>query len=213
MAAVSEWVVREYFERQGYLVQQPHKHRAPGREKSAEEDIDLVIVHPRVREHAVPARGLWTGADLKTVARAVVGIRGWHTDRFYAQTFERAPELLRFVEPPALRFAGRLLGTSAMAKILCLPRLPASADLRERTLALLRERGIDGVIEFGTLLAELVNAVDVNRNYEKSDLLQVIRLLKLYGFLRGPQLDFFTAPRSRREAGRSARRRRARPET
>lgn len=35
--------------------------------------------------------------------------------------------------------------------------------------------------------------------YEKSDLLQVIRLLKNYGLVRDDQLDFFVAGRRRRK--------------
>ena len=75
MAAVKEWVVREYFEMQGYLVTQPRKHRAPGRQKTAEEEVDLVVLHPRVSEHKLPESEVWTTRDLKTVARAVVGVR------------------------------------------------------------------------------------------------------------------------------------------
>ena len=48
MAAVSEWIVREYFEWLGYLVSQPRKHVVPGRQKTAEEEVDLVVLNARV---------------------------------------------------------------------------------------------------------------------------------------------------------------------
>ena len=41
------------------------------------------------------------------------------------------------------------------------------------------------------MLLELVGRVDTKKNYDKSDLLQVIRLLKNYGLLRDPQLNLF----------------------
>ena len=82
-----------------------------------------------------------------------------------------------------------------MAKILCIPRLPASEELRMKTLGALKKHGVDGVISFETMIGELIRQVETHRNYEKSDLLQVIRLLKNYDFLKDPQLELF--PRRR----------------
>ncbi len=62
---------------------------------------------------------------------------------------------------------------------------------------MLKERGIDGVITFGTMLMELARSVDVNRNYGKSDLLQIMRLLKNYDLIRDEQLDLFIDRRNR----------------
>ena len=191
MSAVNEWVVREYFEMQGYLVAQPQKYIVAGRHKSAEEEIGLIAFNPHVKEHAVPDRMVWTGEDLKTVARAVVGVRGWHTERFYVSTVEQMPEILRFADREARDFAEQCLGTDSMARILCLPKLPASGDLKSKTIRLLKDRGIDGVISFGTMLRELVKHTEKNRNYEKSDLLQVIRILKSYDLLKENQLELF----------------------
>ncbi|MCE9615363.1 MAG: hypothetical protein K8T26_13915 [Lentisphaerae bacterium] len=191
MSAVTEMLVREYFEMQGYLISQPRKYNVPGRPKTADEEVDLVVVNPTIHTHVLPASFVLTTADLRTVARAVVGVRGWHTDRFYTSTFEKTPEILRFVQPASVKFAAEILGATDMAKILCLPKLPASGELKDRTIKFLKERGVDGVISFRTILAELVSGVDVNKNYEKSDLLQVIRLLKNYELVRDDQLELF----------------------
>ena len=198
MSAVSEWIVREYFEASGYLVGQPRKHTVPGRQKTAEEEVDLVVFNPRVAEHKAPERMVWTTPDLANVARAIVGVRGWHTERFYSSTFEQQPDILKFVEPESLRFAQRLLGPGPTAKILCLPRLPASGQLKTATMEFLRAKGIDGVISFETMLVELIGHVDANKNYEKSDLLQIMRILKNYGMFKEPQLDFFAGRRGRK---------------
>ncbi len=77
-----------------------------------------------------------------------------------------------------------------MAKILCLPRLPVSGELREKTIGMLKEKGVDGIISFRTMLWELVSRVDINKNYDKSDLLQVVRLLKNYDLLKDDQMEF-----------------------
>jgi hypothetical protein len=197
MAAVSEWIVREYFEGLGYLVNQPRKHVVPGRHKMAQEEIDLVVHNPRIREQKLPGHLVWTREDLAGISRAIVAVRGWHTERFYPSTFEQAPEILRFVEEDAVTFAREMLGGGPPAKILCLPRLPASGDLKEQAITVLQEKGIDGVLSFETMLVELIARVDVNRNYEKSDLLQTIRILKNYGLLKDSQLDLFEKPPKR----------------
>jgi hypothetical protein len=62
---------------------------------------------------------------------------------------------------------------------------------------LLRARGIDAVMPFRTVLADLITATEVNRNYQKSDLLQIIRILKNYDFLREPQLELFKPGRKK----------------
>ncbi len=191
MSAVNEWIVREYFESLGFLVGQPRKYSVPGRSKTADEEIDLVAYHPAHAVHEMPRHITWETADLARVQRVLIGVRGWHTERFYVSTFEQAPDILRFCGAETSAYASRLLGGSEFAKVLCLPRLPASGALREKTVALLRTHGIQGVLSFRMMLAELIDRVDVNRNYEKSDLLQVIRLLKNYDFVKHKQMDFF----------------------
>jgi hypothetical protein len=191
MAGVNEWIAREYFETLGYLVCQPRKYTVPGRQKKASEEIDLVVHNAAIGEQQIPGHIVWSSADLKNVSRAIVGVRGWHTERFYASTFEQTPEILRFVEPDSIAFASKILGSDSMAKILCLPRLPASGELEDKIIDVLKEKGIDGVITFRTMLSELIAGVETHRNYEKSDLLQVIRLLKNYDFLKDSQLELF----------------------
>jgi hypothetical protein len=198
MSAVTEWVVKEYFEQIGYLVSQPRKYTVPARTKRPDEEVDLVICNPKVKEHVVPQTFIWEKHDLKHVAGAVIGVRGWHTDRFYPSTFERTPEILKFVEKESVLYASRLLGGSEMAKILCLPRLPASGALKNKTIQVLKGKGVDGVISFHTMLAELIKSVDTKKNYEKSDLLQIIRLLKNYDLLKGSQLELFGSARNKK---------------
>lgn len=199
MSAVNEWVVKEYFEASGFLVQQPRKYDIPGRKKSPGEEVDLIVLNPLVTEHRVPDHIVWNTEDLAHISRAVVGVRGWHTERFYVSTFEQTPEILKFTESESLDFALRQLGPGPLAKILCIPRLPASGELKDDTIAVLKGKGIDGIISFATMLRDLITHVEVNHNYVKSDLLQVIRLLKSYDLIKDVQMDFF-AKRDRRPA-------------
>ena len=198
MSAVNEWIVREYFEQLGFLTSQPCKYLSSVRHKRAVEELDLLIHRPTSCTLSAPSHMIWTTEDLGVVSRAVVGVRGWHTDRIYATTLEQTPEILKFAGQSARKAAVEYLGSEDIVAVLCVPELPASGELRDKTLSALRERGIDGVLSFRTMLSELVRMVRVNLNYDKSDLLQVIRILKNYDLLRDPQLDFFTRRQQKR---------------
>ena len=191
MSAVSEWIVREYFESLGFLVRQPRKYQISARRKQVEEEIDLLVVNPAVTEQKVPETNLWSATDLKHISRAIVGVRGWHTERFSPALIALSPEIFRFTDSAAMKNVVRDLGAGPVAKILCLPELPASAPLRDKALSLLKEKGIDGILMFRTMLLDLAERVDVNKNYEKSDLLQILRILKNYDLLKGAQMDMF----------------------
>ena len=196
MASVNEWIAREYFEMLGYMVIQPCKYAVTGRSKRIEEETDLIVLNPLIAEHVLPQHLLWTTGDLKKIARAVIGVCGWHTERFYPAMFENLPEIVRFAGDESLKMAARRLGNNQIAKILCLPQLPVAQKLKDDTLRILKAKGIDGILEFRTMLAEIISRVDKNRNYEKSDVLQIIRILKNYDLFKEAQLELFTGKRT-----------------
>jgi len=198
MAAVNEMIVREYFEWLGYLVTQPHKYTVPGRAKTAEEQLDLIVWNPLVTEHRIPDPMIWTAGSLRQIACAVIGVRGWHTETFTAGVLEQSPEILRFADKEVAATVSKRLGTANAAKILCLPQLPSSRPLKKKALDVLKARGVDGVLSFRTMLLELIDYVDKRKNYEKSDVLQMIRILKSYDLLKGSQLELFGSKRRRR---------------
>ncbi len=195
MSAVSETIVREYFELHGFFVRQQRKYAAPSRRE--DDEIDFLVVHPT---HS-PAASLpfeLRSADLDGVTRAVVVVKGWHTDTFSPGLLANAPEIFRFLEPAVFQQAARSFGGGpAPLKFLVVPALPSGAEAREQSVALLKAKGVDAVIPFRTMLADLIAQIEVNRNYQKSDLLQVIRILKNYDFFRGPQLELFKPGRRR----------------
>ncbi len=204
MSAVSDWIVREYFESLGFLVRQPRKYQVSARPKQVEEEIDLLAVNPSVTEQRLSEAVLWEGADLKHVSRAIVGVRGWHTGRFSPAVIKLSPEIFRFADRTAMKSTIRHIGPGPVAKILCLPELPASPDMRDKALSLFKERGIDGVLLFRTMLLELAAHVDTNKNYEKSDLLQMLRILKNYHLLKSAQMDLFRKGQAKRRSKASA---------
>ncbi len=195
MSSVNDAIVKDYFELNGLFVLQPRKYQVMARSKQAEEEVDLMVFNPSVTEQVIPEQALWGAAELRSIARAVVGVRGWHTERFSASVLETAPEIVRFASNESLKKVSSVLGEGPIAKILCLPDLPASKSLRKEALEVLKAKGIDGVILFRTLLIELAESVDVQKVYEKSDVLQLLRILKNYDLLKDAQMDLFRMKR------------------
>jgi len=195
MSTVSEWIVREYFETQGFLVRQPWKYQVSARPKQVEEEVDLLVFNPSAAEHRVAESPVWGTTELRHIARAIVSVRGWHTERFSPALIAKSPEIVRFADSGALKTAVRDLGPGPVARILCVPDLPASRAMSSRTLEVLREKGIDGVLLFRTMLLELAAHVDAQKNYEKSDLLQILRILKKHDLLKDAQMDLFRKSR------------------
>ena len=193
MAAVSETMVREYFELHGFFVRQQRKYVAPARSPE-DEEADFLILNPHYETGAKPPPFFLSSNDLPGVARAVVVVKGWHTETFSIARLTQAPEIFRFLEPPAFQQATRAFGRDGpFLKIMVVPALPQSAEARDKSVELLRSKGIDAIIPFRAMLTDLIAQIEVNRNYQKSDLLQVIRILKNYDFLKEPQLELFKA--------------------
>ena len=200
MSAVSETIVREFFELHEFLVRQHRKYIAPA--KGEDDDIDFFVLNPHPQPRSDGQPFILAPADLASIERAVVVVKGWHTETFSSARLASTPEIFRFVEPKVFQQAARAFGkNSAPLKILVVPALPQSRQARDESIALLRAKGVDAVIPFHAMLTDLITHVEVNRNYQKSDLLQVIRILKNYDFFKEAQLELFKAKRRSRNAG------------
>jgi hypothetical protein len=198
MSAVSELIVREYFELNEFLVRQRRKYIDQTRGEKGD-DIDFFVLNPQPR--ALPVGSTLPFVlgveDLPFVHRAIVVVKGWHTETFYSSRIERAPAIFRFVEAKLFQQAARAFGLDgAPLKILVVPALPHESQMRDQSIALLRSKGIDAIIPFHTMLADLVAKTEINRNYQKSDLLQFIRIFKNYGFFKEQQMELFKTKRS-----------------
>ena len=200
MSAVDEGIVREYFELHGFLVCQRRKYIVQARQKTGDEEVDLIVLNPAVPAGVAPAEFEITSKMLSQVSRAIVAVKGWHTEIFAPGVLAHQPKIFRFVEKRAVEEAQRLVGGEGLVKILVVPGLPRDTKTRQRSIELLRSKGVDGVISFRSILQELIASVATNRNYQKSDLLQTLRLLKNYGLLREPQMEFGWKRRSKKVA-------------
>jgi hypothetical protein len=187
MSAVDESIVREYFESHGFLVCQRRKYVVQARQKTADEEINLVVLNPRATTGEVDFE--LSSAALKHISRAVVAVKGWHTEVFAPGVLAHQPKIFGFVEKRAIVEAQQLAGGDTLTTVLVVPGLPRDAKTRQRSIEVLKSKGVDAVISFRAILQELIAGVHTNRNYQKSDLLQVLRLLKNYDLLKEPQLE------------------------
>lgn len=200
MAGFDDNLVREYFELNGFFVRQSRKYAVQSRRKRADEESDLLVINPSPRRGAPPAFQLF-GSDLAGIGRAVVAVKGWHTTRAVTPAMIRKGDLLEFVRKEAVEAAQEAFADlgeategapdAALAKILVLPGLPTAEPQRGESIALLREHGVDHVLTFRTILDSMVQRVESNQSYAKSDTLQLLRLLRVYDMVKSSQLELF----------------------
>src|SRR5215472_15923604 len=96
MAAVSETIVREYFELNGFLVRQFRKYVAPaGRE---DDDIDFLLLNANPTTPPVERPFVLSSPDLASIQRAVVVLKAWHTDVFTPALLNNSPDFFRFLQ-------------------------------------------------------------------------------------------------------------------
>ena len=146
-------------------------------------------------EHASPAAQpapefLLRPEDLPAIERAVVEVRAWHGDRFYASTIESNPVFGHLVSDETRALADSVFGGAPHVSILIISELPVSAEPRERAVQQLRNLGIGHLLEFPTLLADMLERIHPQGNYAPSQTLQMMRILKRYHLIRRQQLEF-----------------------
>jgi hypothetical protein len=208
MSAIDEGIVREYFEHNGFLVRQMRKYAMQSRKKATDEEMDLLVLNPAYeKSERKPDFFIFT-TELPHIHRAMLVVKGWHSGKFTPATLRSSPEIFRFLEESVKKEANRALSIDPdepgvgddLLKIIVAPGLPTQEPYRTQSVEMLKEKGVDGIISFRTMLQELISRIEVNRNYNKSDTLQIIRILKNYDLIKDPQMDLFppgTEPRKR----------------
>ncbi len=199
MSGFDENIVREYFELHGFLVRQLRKYQIQSRRKLAEEDIDFMVYNPAYKNTDRTPAFLLFSNELKYIHRAVVVVKGWHTLRFTPSMLRSSSEIFNFLEKNIIKKVEDFFqideddvnGSHEILKILVLPGLPIHEPHRSESMKMLKDRGIDGIISFRSMLNDILNKVETNRNYQKSQVLQILRILKVYDLVKKPQMELF----------------------
>ncbi|MCC6795321.1 MAG: hypothetical protein IT366_09405 [Candidatus Hydrogenedentes bacterium] len=200
MGDVNVQLVREFFELNLFHVltnwQQAARRLRPG------EHGGQLFVQNTATDTSRELPFLLHPTDIAAIERAVVEIRAWHADRFYPSVIDANPVLYEFVSEDSLALASEIFAHQKFSTVLIVSELPASPELRQRSLDRLRNTGIEHVIEFPLILRDIINRLDANGTYPASETLQTLRLLKRYKLVRNQQMEFaFTneAPPSERQ--------------
>lgn len=204
MSSIDESIVREYFEQNGYLVRQLRKYQVQSRKKTTDEEVDLLVYNPSYQPNSRKPDFMLFSSELAYIHKAVVVVKGWHTLRFTPSMLKSSPEIFRFLEKTVVKKVSDLFfddtkgsaegdegKDSDLLKILVLPGLPTENPYREQSMQLLQEKGVDGIISFRSMLLDILAKIEINRNYQKSEILQVLRILKNYDLLGTPQMELF----------------------
>ncbi len=201
MSGFDENIVREYFELHGFLVRQVRKYQVQARRKVAEEEIDLIVYNPTYSGSDREPNFLLFGSELPYIHRAVVVVKAWHTiHKFTPNLLKSSSEILKFLEKSVSRnIEGSFSDSDSdsdkagqdLKRILVLPGLPTSEPYRSESIQLLREKGVDGIISFRAMLLDIIQKIEVNRSYQKSEFLQILRVLKNYDLLKDSQMGLF----------------------
>jgi hypothetical protein len=198
MSAIDEGIVREYFEQNGFLVRQASKYQVQTRRKTSDEEVDLLVYNPGYQRGARKPDFFLFSTELPSIHRAIVVVKGWHTtSHFTPATLKGSPEIFTFLAENVVKDATRFFPVDPdepgnhpdITKIVVLPGLPTAEPFRSQSVQMLQERGVDAIISFRMILRDIIDRIETNRNYRKSDTLQLLRILKIYDFLKEPQLD------------------------
>lgn len=197
MQRVEEAIVSEYFEQNGFLVRPLRKSRGQTK-KGLDEGLDLYVRNMVPLEGSRDPNFLLFSSELRYLESAIVCVRGWFSDKAALASMTGGAEILKHLESnvfkkvekwfaydPAVTFGTRVLPK----KILVAPVFPTHEPHRSQCIELLREKGVDGIVSFKSMALDLVDRVDTKQIYDKSDLLQTLRVLKTYDLIKDSQMN------------------------
>ncbi len=188
MSDVNVQLVREFFEFNSFRVM-TYWQQDMERPRATEHGLQLFVENGATSSTRKPDFVLRAG-DISEIRRALVEVRAWHADRFYASVIESNPVLFEVAGEESRMRAQQEFGTDDFDTILVISELPSSPDARDRSVALLQQGGIGHIIEFPAILQDLLDKVNPYVSYAPSHTLQTLRLLKRYDLLRWQQLEF-----------------------
>ena len=198
MSSVDEQIVCEYLENNGFLVQPLRKSRLQSKRSQQNEGVDFYIRNVKSAQGREPSFLLFS-SELSKLQSALVCVRGWHGDKAALASVTSGAEMFRYLETTVLKkvekwfdFDGfRALGEKEMPKkVLVAPAFPTQEPFRKQCVAALKEKGVDGILSFKSMVLDLIDRVDTKQVYVKSDLLQFIRMLKTFDLIKDSQMTF-----------------------
>jgi hypothetical protein len=199
MADTNTRIVREFLEAQEFAVLTNRKFQLQKAEPPGWYSIDIIARNLHYVEPEAPLPMKLHAEHMRFLPNIIVDVKGRHGQRFSPSL--ASADLFYFVSSSALDYAREVFGGAPFKSLLVISEAAANEPLWLKTEEMLREGGIDHVIEFPTILGYLVSYVEVNANYVESETLQLLRLLKRYDLVKGLQLELPFKTRSSNPEG------------
>jgi len=167
--------------------------------RSREDGVDLYARNMRFVEGEREPSFLLFSSELKHLKSALICVKGWHGDKAALANMTNGADMLKYVEGNVLKKVEkwfefenwRELGDPVFPKkILVAPAFPTQEVYRARILSSLKERGVDGILSFKSILLDIIDRVDTRNIYPGSNLLQLVRTLKTFDLVKDSQMNF-----------------------
>ena len=187
MSDLNVQLVREFFELNSFRVM-THWQQDHSRARAPERGLQLFVENADPSP-AGPPEFLLGVNHVSMLERAIVEVRAWHAERMYVSQIENNTVLFEVATEQSLELGRNFFGSDEFSTVLVIGELPASPEPRAKSIAALKEGKVSHIIEFHTILFELLDKINPNVSYASSATLQILRLLKRYNFVRRQQLE------------------------
>ena len=101
MSDVNLQLVKEFFELNGFMILTNRKHQLRKIGADWEYSIELLVANLDFVEANKDPDFLLEARDLRAIPRAIVDVKGWHTEVFYPSTIEAARSFFAFTSAPS----------------------------------------------------------------------------------------------------------------
>lgn len=195
MNSVSEEIVREYLELSEFSVKKQRKFLLKGSRREEFDEVDFIASN-LCQIGETPKKILLGKKEIRGLERAVIAVRPWHSETFSLSRLKSSPEIFNLALLNDKKISDKFFRGQTFHRILVIPSLPQESSVKEKVLKTIHEKGLDYTIEFKTILEELVDHVEINRNYSESPILEEMRILKRYDLFKDYQMELFKNSRS-----------------
>jgi hypothetical protein len=178
-------LTREFFELNYFRVLTPWQ-RAQGDADGAQ----LYVERPNAPDTEDELPTVLTRSAIPHIRRAIVEVRPWHSERFYASVVDASPVLYEFARSDSASAADDYFGGQPYRTILVISELPVMQKARAEAVAALERHGVQHVLEFPVILLDMLDRVTVGAEYGGSTTLQLLQLIKRYRLARNNQMEF-----------------------
>lgn len=116
------------------------------------------------------------------IKNGIVKPVSWHTLKFTPSVLNKFPEIFDFVKKEYVKKVKKYFTGEPFLKILIIPALPVSENLKKESIKILKEKGIDYIILFPAIISGLLEKIQPRHVYSSS-VSETLRILKFYRFI------------------------------